>query len=233
MTDIILIDALIQFTAISVPDEITATITGINGQIMTIDQTFAENTWQGGVVELSSGSMAGLSQVIGASAANQLTLTAKYYPGRHPQVGDTVRIHGGPLSIAVLYNGDPDEIKDAWDNGRRFFATFRVPEGTASLKGGGGRREGGINAYRNAYGIEVVVFTKDYTGDSIDTEALKAFRQLPIFREQILIRMFAFGNRASSGINGAGEIHFGEIFLQKPGASPLRGYIIEADYEIA
>ena len=233
MTDLILIDALVNFMGITTPDDTTATLTRSATKLMTVDQSWDKDTWQGGVIELVDGNAANLKQVILASAADQFTLMSRFYRNRRPNAGDTVKISGGPLSKAIIYNGEPESIQSEWDRGTQFFVFVDSAEGLASLEGMGARSNHGARAYRESVGFEIAVLTPSITGSTPTAEdALRVYHHLPLLRSQVVSRIYAYANDAESGLKGPGQIAWGKVFLQKPGAeTALKGFLIECDFE--
>jgi hypothetical protein len=186
------------------------------------------NSWEAGLVEFVDGDCAGLVFVIAQSNIDNIIVTSPFF-NRKPAAGDSVRVYGGPLGEARVFNEDPESIKVAVEAGYRYFITASVLAGGVAWKGLGGRSHKGVEATQRIYGVEVTVETKHLTGLPTEADMYAQFIALPLLKEQMVFLIQSFRVDAQNRISGEGNIEWTKGFIQRPGHATMRGYVINYD----
>lgn len=230
MTDLHILDEFTRHCTRTYAAEVNTTIASASGLRLTFADNIeaTTNTWDYALVEFLGGDCAGLVFVIAESNIDNVIVTSPFF-SRKPAAGDAVRIYGGPLGEARIFNEDPETIKEAVEAGVRFFMTAAVLAGGVAWKGLGGRSHRGVEATQRIYGIEVTVETKHLTGIPTEADMYAQFIALPLLKEQVVFLIQTFRVDAQNRMSGEGNIEWTKGFIQRPGHATMRGYVINYD----
>lgn len=230
MTDLHLLDEFTRHCTRTYAAEITTTVSSASGLRLTFADNIeaTANTWECALVEFLDGDCAGLVFVIAESNIDNVIVTSPFF-SRKPATGDAVRVYGGPLGEARIFNEDPETIKEAVENGVKFFMTAAVLAGGVAWRGLGGRSHKGVESTQRIYGVEVTVETKHLTGIPTETDMYAQFIALPLLKEQVVFLIQTFRVDAQNRMSGEGNIEWTKGFIQRPGHATMRGYVINYD----
>ena len=236
MTEISLCNKLRRYLTLSTPSTAITnlTVVALNGNTVQLSGTVGTtDQWVGGVLEITqANSPAYLERaIIMGNSGAVVTLHTQFDKSYPPQVGDTVRVFGGPLSEARIYLFEPDSIESAIKANKKYFVVINCVSGeTEQITLGTANR--GIHTAENVYDIEIAVETPDLVGTPTEAETKRISVELPTLRQQVVCVLHWFRNQASNNATGRGTISFAYFSYQRTG-SPirLRGAVLQ--FEIA
>lgn len=234
MTDMQLCDYLKDWLTLdSMPAEVTRTITAISGNTYELSSSAggATDDWVGGILEVTSGTANRARQVITGSANNAITVAGPFNSSKKPEVGDTVRLWGGPLAEAQIYTFEPDSVQAAVDRGKLYFVVINCTGGKVTQRGLGGRGTKGADNNFTHYDMEIAAETLDVTGVATVADAYRIAVELPTLKEQILTLTHWFRLQTQNNLFGEGPIEFVYSSYQRTG-SPLRLRAAEIEFEV-
>lgn len=231
MNDTQLVRELANLLDITFPTAETHTISVVSGtSIQFTDNIIATtNAWCWGIIEFTSGSAKNIRSIIIANQGNVVTLSSVLSKNLRPAPGDTVRIYGGPLDDARIYEYEPETTIDATEDGKRFIVTVSAVDGEISAKGLSGRSTKGIEVKHSDVRFSVTAEAPNYISDFATEDALKqSIYDLPTLKEQVALICFYFRMQENNRMSGVGNIEYTQVGIQRSGQSDFnRAYVIE------
>lgn len=194
----------------NVPADFTTTIAAINGRTIQLSANpgGAANAWRWGVLEVTSGVAKDKKGVIVESGGSVVSLASRFGK-RKPQVGDSVKLTGGPLKAAKIMKDEPDTIKHHVDNGVKYFVFVSPLTGDLAWHGLKGERNStGAESGEEVFGLSVVATVPNITGTTTN-EAVEARDNLYIFKEQLIRLIHAYKADEENHVIGTGPISYG------------------------
>jgi hypothetical protein len=234
MQDRIIMSSFMALCKTPIPAEITRTIASINGSVIQFTQTIGnEADWVGAVVEITSGVHKGHMFAIANNTVDSVICAgSKFTVNYTPAVGDTVKIHGGPLynTKTRFYIDDPDSVKADIENDIKFFIVLNSVEGDVSFKTLAGQTRSGEGRLNDFYGFEFTVETKYVTGTPTKLDVVRVSYELPLLRDQILSLLFNFVLNPENRVQLADQVSWARVLIHRPGMpNPTRAYTITFD----
>jgi len=231
MTDSYILNQYLTSLKRSFPDEVATTIAETHGRKLTFADTIAtaNDDWQGGVVEFLTGACAGFSFTIANSDSTSVYLRAPSYTQK-PEVGDSVRLYGGPLDEAKIFQDDPESILAELQSGVKYFLIGSILTGSEEIVGVSGRGHIGMERTQFAYGFRVIVETKLVTGIPSVDDMWRQYTGLPLFKDQIVTLTHAFRHRSENRLVGDGALQWSRGFGKRTGQEYVTAaYVIDFD----
>lgn len=146
-------------------------------------------TYQGGIIEFTSGDAQGKFFTIAQVQGNIVTINGRFHRSRLPDPGDAVRLSGGPIKDAVIYVGPPTTIAAEVESGKKFFLFIDVPrtdQEFRTLKGSTRLRSKTLKQI--TFTTQIIAATPDTTGTYGDAASAElAFFEIHKLKEQVLI----------------------------------------------
>lgn len=224
MTDLMLCDHLKDWLTLDdIPTEVTATISAVSGATyqLSVSAGGATDDWVGGIFEVTSGVANKARQVILGSSGNIITVGGPFNSLKRPQVGDSVRLWGGPLATAQIYTMEPDSVEAAFKRGKKYFIVVNCTGGLLRQVGIGGKTTKGAQNQFRYYDIEIAAEVPDVTGTATTEDTFRVGVELPTLKEQIITLAHWFRMQGSNNLYGEGDIEFAYASYQRTG-SPMR-----------
>jgi hypothetical protein len=216
-------------TKSSLPVDSTGTITAaVGSEVQTNMVLGGSNNWQGGVLEITSGNAIRSRGIIASNNNSTITLASPFDPELTPAIGDTVRLTGGPLKSARLFEREPSTVEKDIKDGITFFVVIDAPDGEEDVKALPGRQTMAIGATFHDYTIEIACETPDIGGIATEADVNRIVQDLPTLKDQVL--MLANGWRVDKGthVDGMEPIEWVMLTYQRTGSTRrMRGAILQ------